>query len=48
MNSHIIVKFAGYVASIFRCKCCKFGEEICHIFRHKTFLRGLFSIIAPG
>jgi len=38
MQPNIGMKFAGYLAWILLCKCCKFGEKITTFHRYRIFL----------
>ena len=48
MQPNIAMKFAGYVAWILLCKCCKFGEKITTIpdSRDIEFILGDYFFLA--
>ena len=47
MQLNIAMKFAGYVAWIFLCKCCKFGEKSYYNSRDIEFFLGDYFFGAP-
>ena len=47
MQPSVVIKFAGYVALIFLCECCKFGEKICNNSRDIEFFLGDYFFGTP-